>query len=56
MYGTWQFVYTRFAKWQDSSTLEPIFHALTAVADCVLLRMDWRTQLNSYRLRGMPMI
>lgn len=30
MYGHWQSVYARFAKWQDGGTLESIFRMLSA--------------------------
>lgn len=33
VYGPWQSVYARFAKWRDEGTLEAIFRALSADAD-----------------------
>ena len=33
VYGPWQSVYARFAKWRDDGTLEAIFHALSEDAD-----------------------
>ena len=29
VYGPWQSVYARFAKWRDDGTLEAIFYALS---------------------------
>lgn len=40
IYGPWQSVYTRFAKWRDDGTLEAIFHELSADADMENLSMD----------------
>ena len=33
VYGPWQSVYARFAKWRNDGTLEAIFRALSADAD-----------------------
>jgi len=33
VYGPWQSVYARFAKWRDDGALETVFHALSAHAD-----------------------
>ena len=39
-YGSWQSVYTRFAKWRHDGTLEAIFRALSADADMENLSLD----------------
>lgn len=39
-YGPWQSVYARFAKWRGNSSLERVFHALSADADMENLSMD----------------
>lgn len=33
IYGPWQSVYTRFAKWRDDGTLERVFEVLSQDAD-----------------------
>lgn len=40
VYGPWQSVYARFAKWQDDGTLEAVFRALSADADKENLSLD----------------
>ena len=40
VYGPWQSVYARFAKWRDDGTLEAVFRALSADADMENLSMD----------------
>lgn len=40
-YGLEQSVYTRLAKWQDDSTLERVFHALSEDADTENPSMVW---------------
>lgn len=40
VYGPWQSVYARFAKWRDDGTLEGVFRALSADADMENLSMD----------------
>ena len=40
VYGPWQSVYARFAKWRDDGTLETIFHALSENADMENLSID----------------
>jgi len=40
VYGPWQSVYARFAKWRDGGALETVFHALSANADIENLIVD----------------
>ena len=40
VYGPWQSVYARFAKWRDDGTLEAVFHALSEDADMENLSVD----------------
>ena len=40
VYGPWQSVYARFAKWRDDGTLEAVFRALSADADMENLSLD----------------
>ena len=40
VYGPWQSVYARFAKWRDDGTWEAIFHALSEDADMENLSLD----------------
>ena len=40
VYGTWQSVYARFAKWRDAGTLEAVFRALSEDADMENLSMN----------------
>ena len=40
VYGPWQSVYARFAKWRDDGTLEAIFRVLSADADMENLSLD----------------
>ena len=40
VYGSWQSVYARFAKWRDDGTLGTIFRALSADADMENLSLD----------------
>ena len=40
VYGPWQSVYARFAKWRDDGTLEAVFRALSSDADMENLSLD----------------
>ena len=40
VYGPWQSVYVRFAKWRDDGTLEAVFRALSADMDMDNLSLD----------------
>ena len=40
VYGPWQSVYARFAKWQGKGTLERVFRALSSDADMENLILD----------------
>ena len=40
VYGLWQSVYARFAKWRDDGTLEAVFRALSSDADMENLSLD----------------
>ena len=40
VYGPWQSVYARFAKWRNDGTLEAVFRALSADADMENLSLD----------------
>ena len=40
VYGPWQSVYARFAKWRDDGTLEAIFRVLSEAADRENLSID----------------
>ena len=40
VYGPWQSVYARFAKWRDDGTLEHVFRALSSDADMENLSLD----------------
>ena len=40
VYGPWQSVYARFAKWRDDGTLEGVFRVLSADADMENLSLD----------------
>lgn len=39
-YGSWQTVYSRFAKWRDNSILEKVFRALSSDADMENISID----------------
>lgn len=39
-YGPWQTVYSRFAKWRDTSILEKVFRVLASDADMENISID----------------
>lgn len=39
-YGSWQSVYSRFAKWRDDGTFAAIFHVLSQDADMENISID----------------